>query len=58
MINLTIKYEDYIEKQREEGREEGRLEMAQKIAKFSGMEKAIQLSGFTQKEIETGKLIE
>ena len=65
VINLTIKYEDYIEKQREEGREEGRvegklekLELAQKVAKLLGTQKAIQLSGFTQKEIETGKLIE
>ena len=54
VINLTIKYEDYIEKQREEGK----LELAQTIAKVYGIKKAIQLSGFTQKEIETGKLIE
>ena len=63
VINLTIKYEDYIEKQREEGREEGRiegklekLELAQKVAKILGIQNAIQLSGFTQKEIETGQL--
>ena len=52
VINLTIKYEDYIEKQREEGK----LELAQTIAKVDGIQKAIQLSGFTQKEIETGQL--
>ena len=71
MIKLTITYEDYIEKQREEGIKEGiekgiergiergvkegiergKLQLAQ-----DGIQKAIELSGFTKEEIETGKL--
>lgn len=58
VINLTIKYEDYIEKQREEGIKEGELKMAQKFAISDGIEKASEISGFTVEEIETGKLIE
>ena len=53
---MTIKYEDYIEKQREEGREEGKLELAQTVAKIFGIQNAILVSGFTPKEIETGQL--
>ena len=64
MIKLTITYEDYIEKQREEGIKEGiekgiergKLQLAQIIAKTDGIQKAIELSGFTKEEIETGKL--
>ena len=53
---MTIKYEDYIEKQREEGRQEGELKMAQKFAIRDGIEKASEISGFTVEEIETGQL--
>ena len=72
VIKLTITYEDYIEKQREEGIKEGiekgiergvkegiergKLQLAQIIAKTDGIQKAIELSGFTKEEIETGKL--
>ena len=68
MIKLTITYEDYIEKQREEGIKEGiekgiergiergKLQLAKIIAKTDGIQKAIELSGFTKEEIETGKL--
>ena len=54
VIGMTIKYEDHIEKQREEGRIEvkleGKLELAQIIAKTKGIQKAIQLTGFTKKK--------
>ena len=69
---MTITYEDYIEKQREEGIKEGiekgiergvkegiergKLQLAQIIAKTDWIQKAIELSGFTKEEIETGKL--
>ena len=72
MIKLTITYEDYIEKQREEGIKEGiekgiergvkegiergKLQLAQIIAKTDGIQKAIELSGFTKKKKETSKL--
>lgn len=60
VINLTIKFEDYIERQREEGRKEGKLEgkleLAQSVAETYGIQQAMQISGFTEKEIQTGHL--
>ena len=48
--------EEGIEKGREEGREEGRLNLAIELKNTLGIDKAIELSGFTRKELENEKL--
>ena len=41
---------------REEGREEGRFNLAIELKNTLGIDKAIELSGFTRKELENEKL--
>ena len=45
-----------MEKGREIGREEGRLNLAIELKNTLGIDKAIELSGFTRKELENEKL--
>ena len=45
-----------MEKGREEGREEGRFNLAIELKNTLGIDKAIELSGFTRKELENETL--
>ena len=45
-----------MEKGKEIGREEGRLNLAIELKNTLGIDKAIELSGFTRKELENEKL--
>ena len=45
-----------MKKGKKEGREEGRLNLAIELKNTLGIDKAIELSGFTRKELENEKL--
>ena len=55
-IGMKKGREEGIEKGREEGIEEGRFNLAIELKNTLGIDKAIELSGFTRKELENETL--